>query len=175
MPTLEKARKRRRKKSSAHRRSRSSACTRSGTRTIIEHVPIVIPPTNIVRPRAFSIALPDHRQLLSASGVVDLGRNAVSREDELIIVPVEFVIRQDGEELLFGLDATLNQSTILLAPNSYSTFDRDPSEMALINGDVRLQLTPDGNAKNLIVTGVVRVRGASMGRFGYTVSALIEG
>lgn len=175
MPTLGKPRKRHRTKLSAARRSRSAACTRSSTRTIIEHAPLVIPPTNIVRSRAFSIALPDNRQLLTASGVVDLGRNAISTDDSLVIVPVEFAIQQDREELLFGLDAKLINSTILIAPNSYSTFDRSLSDMALINGDVRLQLTPDETAKHLFVTGVVRVRGASMSRFGYTVSALIEG
>ena len=144
-------------------------------RTVVEHAPFVIPPTNIVRPRAFSIALPDNRQLLTASGVVDLGRNAISLEDALVIVPIEFAIRQDGEELLFGLDAMLSNSTILIAPNSYGTFDRNPSEMALINGDLRLQPTPDETAKHLVVTAVVRVRGANMSRFGYTVSALIVG
>lgn len=142
---------------------------------MIELAPLVIPPTNIVRTRAFSITLPDNSQLVTASGVVDLGRNAVSPEDALVIVPVEFVIQQDRMELLFGLDSTLSNSTILLAPNSYGTFDRNPSEVALINGEVRLQLTADETAKHLVVTTVVRVRGANMSRFGYTVSALIVG
>lgn len=175
MPTLRKPRKRHRTKPSATRRSRSAACTRSSSQTIIEHAPLIIPPTNIVRPRAFFIDLPDNKRLLSASGVVDLGLNAVSREDSLVIVPVEFNLRQDGEELIFGLDATLNNSTILLAPNSINTFNRNPSEFALINGEVRLQITPDETSKRLAVTGVVRVRGASMGRFGYTITALITG
>lgn len=135
----------------------------------------MIPPTNIVRSRAFTIALPDNRQLVTASGVVDLGQNAVSREDALVIVPVEFALQQDRVELLFGPEAKLMNSTILVAPNSYGTFDRNPSEMALINGDVRLQPTPDEAAKHLSVSAVVRVRGANMSRFGYTVSALIEG
>ncbi|GMK40405.1 hypothetical protein PCCS19_34610 [Paenibacillus sp. CCS19] len=76
---------------------------------------------------------------------------------------------------MFGLEAALSNSTILVAPNSYGTFDRNPSEMALINGDLRLQLTPDETAKRLLVSVVVRVRGANMSRFGYTVSALIAG
>ncbi|MWC30532.1 hypothetical protein [Paenibacillus sp. MMS18-CY102] len=175
MPRLSKLRKRYSTKLSAAKRSRSAACARLSSRTVTEHVPIVIPPANIVRTRAFSVTLPDNRQQVTASGVVDLGRNAVSRGDELVIIPVEFAIRQDGEELLFGVDATLSNSTIILAPNSYGTFNRNPSEVALINGDVRLQLTADETAKHLFVTGVVRVRGANLSRFGYTVSALIVG
>ncbi|PWW02566.1 hypothetical protein DFQ01_109191 [Paenibacillus cellulosilyticus] len=177
MPTLGKPRKRHRTKLSVKRRPRSAACFRSSKRTeiVTELAPITIPPTNIVRSHAFSVALPDNKQLLTASGVVDLGLNAVSREDELVIVPVEFTIQQDRVELLFGLDATLSNSTLLIAPNSINTFNRNPSEVALINGEVRLLPTPDETAKHLFVTAVARVRGASMGRFGYTISALIIG
>ncbi|TVY08170.1 hypothetical protein [Paenibacillus cremeus] len=134
---------------------------------------IRISPNNIQRPRIIVSKLPDNTLLVTASGVVQT-RNAVSKDDAGVLVPIEFFLSQAGEVRLFPSNSQLLNSTILLTPNASDQFDRDLSTLGVFNADVRLVPTEDGRAKQLRANAVVHVQGCAVLAVGYAISASIS-